>query len=143
MKKTLLSVLFCGFILNGWCGFNEEHKITKEHLDALFEKTEINHEKKIEDFAVKFLTSKIGDETIINLLRQEQFNQKMFKQLCTESLCDRFDLHIDYNRHGIEFLSHNGTSCVQIFPEKNVKKRDFIIRSFTCYGTKEVHFKLQ
>lgn len=143
MKKTLLVVLLCGFVLNSWCGFDTEHKITEEHIDALLEKTEINYEKKIEDFAVKFLTSKIGDETIINLLRLEQFNQKMFKQLCTESLCDRFDILIDYNRHGIEFLSRDNTSCVQIFPEKNVEKRDFIIRHFTCCGTKEVHFKLQ
>lgn len=143
MKKTLLSAVLCGFVLNnGYC-FDEEHKITEEHIDSLFEKSEINYEKKIECFATEFLTSKIGDETIINLLRQEQFNQKMFKQLCAESLCDRFDILIDYNRHGIEFLSHDNTSCVQIFPEKTIEKREFIIRSFTRYSTEEVHFELQ
>ena len=33
MKKTLLSALFCGFVLNnGYC-FDEEHKITNEYLN--------------------------------------------------------------------------------------------------------------
>lgn len=99
MKKALLSILLCGFVLNnGYC-FDGEHKITEDNLCGLFDMKPCprcgSQRQNVLDstkrFVKEFLASKVPsgrhkEKTIKHLLQKKKLNARRLERICADSM---------------------------------------------------------